>query len=260
MYQYDEVHAAYYDLTSFGVTGDIDFYVEEATNAGGTVLELGVGTARTLIPIAEAGVEIVGLDNSPAMLKVARGKIDHLPEQVRSRISFVEGDMRSFSLGRKFKLITIPFRAFQHLYTPDDQRAALKCIREHLTDGGKLIFSIFDVRLHMVAEHSGCLGNSIKKLSEFVHPVTGRRVIIWTSNSYDMEKQLVKEDRIYEELDEHGRSVGRDFTQFTLRWSYRYEMQYLLELCGFEVEKLYGDYMRGPFKYGGEQLWVARKK
>jgi ubiquinone/menaquinone biosynthesis C-methylase UbiE len=259
MYQYDEVHADYYDLTASGVAGDVDFYVEEAANTGGPVLELGAGTGRTLIPIAEAGIEIVGLDNSSAMLAVAREKASALPEQVRNRISFVESDMRNFSLDRKFKLITIPFRAFQHIYTPEDQRAALKCIREHLTDDGKLIFGIFDFRVHMAAEHMGSLGSAIKKLREFIHPDTGRQVIIWASNRYDPEQQMVTEDRIFEELDEHGRSIRRDFTQFSLRWLYRYEMQYLLELCGFEVEALYGNYMRRPFKHGSEQIWIARK-
>ncbi|MEN6356367.1 MAG: class I SAM-dependent methyltransferase [Armatimonadota bacterium] len=259
MYLYDEVHAAYYDLTSTGLVGDVEFYVDEATRTGGPVLELGAGTGRTLIPIAEAGVEIVGLDNSSAMLAVAREKISALSEQAQSRIRLVEGDMRSFSLDQKFKLVTIPFRAFQHILTPEDQRAALKCIREHMVDNGKLIFNTFDVRFHTVAEHMGTLGGAVKKLKEFSHPDTGNRVIVWDTRSYDVENQLVEQDFIYEELDAQGKAVDRIYNKLSLRWAYRYEMQYLLELCGFKVEALYGDCMRGTFKYGGEQVWIVRK-
>ena len=46
---------------------------------------------------------------------------------------------------------------------------------------------------------------------------------------------------------------------FSLRYLFRYEMQYLLELSGFRVEALYGDFARGPFHPGGEQVWIARR-
>jgi len=43
-----------------------------------------------------------------------------------------------------------------------------------------------------------------------------------------------------------------------MRFTFRYEMQYLLELCGFTVEALYGDFDGRPFRPGGAQIWVAR--
>jgi len=65
---------------------------------------------------------------------------------------------------------------------------------------------------------------------------------------------------IHEELDGEGRTVRREHNALTSRFSYRYEMQYLLELCGYRVEALYGDFRRGTFKAGGLQIWVARKE
>ena len=64
---------------------------------------------------------------------------------------------------------------------------------------------------------------------------------------------------IFEELEDGGRVVAKLYSPLTLRYVYRYEMRYLLELCGYKVEALYGDFQRGPFRYGGEQIWVARK-
>jgi len=53
--------------------------------------------------------------------------------------------------------------------------------------------------------------------------------------------------------------IARTYRPLLLRYVHRYEMRYLLELCGYKVEALYGDFQRGPFRYGGEQVWVARK-
>ena len=72
MQEYEQVYPAYYDCLELGQPGDVRFYVEEARRAGAPVLELGCGTGRTLIPVAQAGIDIVGLDRSPAMLSIAR--------------------------------------------------------------------------------------------------------------------------------------------------------------------------------------------
>ena len=99
--------AAYYDLAPIYQSRlDKDFYLARAREAAGAVLELGCGTGRILAPIAEAGVDITGLDASQAMLDICRS---------RTTAPLVLGDMCRFDLGRQFALITIPFRPFQHL-------------------------------------------------------------------------------------------------------------------------------------------------
>ena len=65
---------------------------------------------------------------------------------------------------------------------------------------------------------------------------------------------------LHEALAAEGRVISKAYAPLTLRYVYRYEMQYLLELCGYEIEALYGDFRRGPFRYGGEQIWVARRR
>jgi hypothetical protein len=153
----------------------------------------------------------------------------------------------------------IPFRAFLHLLTPEDQRQALHCIREHLADDGRLVLNIFDPRLDIITAHFGPLGSALKKQSEFVHPDTGHRVVVWDTLQYDPGRQILESYFIFEELDDDGRVISKTYTPLTLRYVYRYEMQYLLELCGYRVEALYGDFQRGPFRHGGEQIWVARR-
>ncbi len=259
MQAYDRADAAYYDYHSTGLAGDVAFYVAEALRAGSPVLELGCGTARNTLPIAEAGVEIVGLDRAPAMLAIARRKVASANSDVQRRITLVEGDMRDFALAQRFKLVLIPYRAFLHLLTPDDQRQALHNIRAHVADDGRLVFNIFDPRLETITAHGGSLGGALKRVTEFVHPESGRRVVVWDTREYDHERQVLDQYFIYEELDEAGRVLVKTYAPLTLRWVYRYEMQYLLELCGFSVEALYGDFARGPFRAGDEQIWIARR-
>jgi hypothetical protein len=100
----------------------------------------------------------------------------------------------------------------------------------------------------------------LKKGAEFVHPDTGHRVIVWDTRQYDPERQMLEQYFVFEELDDEGSVISKAYSPLILRYVYRYEMQYLLELCGYRIEALYGDFRRGPFRYGGEQIWVARKR
>mgnify|MGYP001066754425 CR=1 FL=1 len=259
MDEYDRIDAAIYNCYATGVSGDVAFYVDEAKRSGSPVLELGCGTGRILIPIAEAGLEVVGVDRSPSMLAVAKQRVTTLSSEVQGRIELLEGDMRNFSLGRRFGLIMIPYRSFLHLLATDDQRATLGCIREHLSDGGRLVFNVFDPRLDLLQQSTGG-GSELRKFAEFIHPQTHRRVVGWYASSCDPLRQVVEQYNIFDQLDDQGTVVARQYVPLTLRYVFRYEMQHLLELCGFKVEALYGDFERGPFRYGGEQVWVAVKR
>lgn len=258
--EWNSVDALFYDLFSTGLPGDSQFYVEESVRSGSPVLEIGCGTGRLLIPIAQAGVDIVGLDRAPRMLDIAREKVAGLSQDTQSRIEFVLGDMRSLMLERQFNLVMVPYRAFTHLLTTDDQKQALSRIRDHLIDGGKLIMNNNDRSLESLAQEIAQPEPLLKKIADFVRPDNGNRVIVWSTGSYDPTTQVHVEDRVFEEIDNGGNTLSRTHTPLIYRTMFRFEMQHLLELCGFEVEALFGDFQRGPFRYSGEQVWVARKK
>jgi len=121
---------------------DVPFYLELAREAavhGQRVLELGCGTGRVTIPIAQAGIEVVGLDSAPAMLEVAR----HKAAAARINVQWVTADMTGFSLKQHFGLIIIPFRSFLHLLTDAEQLACLRCVYEHLSLGGRFALNFF---------------------------------------------------------------------------------------------------------------------
>ncbi len=260
MKKYDQADALLYDYYTTGLIGDVEFYLKEAQTAGSPVLELGCGTGRILFPIAESGITVVGLDRAPDMLSIARQKLSRLSFETQRRAELIEGDMCSFELGQHFELIMLPYHAFLHLLTPEDQRQALTCIRKHLTDDGRLVFNIFDPRLEVIAAHVGFFGAAMKKNTVFSHPDTGHSIVVWESRQYDLEHQISEQDFSFEELDDLGNVISKMHRSLALRYIYRYEMQYLLELCGYRVEALYGDFKRGPFRYGGEQIWVASNR
>jgi len=257
MSEYD-IWAEIYDLQFEGYEEDISFYVGEAERATPPVLELACGTGRVTIPIAQAGVEVVGLDSSPEMLAVAQKKVARLSPEVRERIRLLEGDMRDFSLDERFGLIMIPFRSFLLLLRVEDQKQALRNIHRHLRPDGRLALNLFVPDLAIIASHSSPLGEPLKRLKEVKDPETGHRIIIWETRHYDQNRQIIDNFFIYDELDEAGVVVKRTYRPLRLRWVYRCEMEHLLDLCGFRVEELYGGFNRQPFDENSrEMVWVA---
>ena len=244
--------ADFYDAYFVGLEGDVEFYVEEAGRCGSPVLELGCGSGRVALPTAAAGIDIVGLDRSQELLALAgRKQVDR-----RDRAAFVRADMTDFALRQQFNLVTIPYRTFQHLIAVADQGQALRRIHSHLADDGWLIFDTFDPSQDLVAEgwRSG-----LRKDTDFIHPTTGNRVLVWYDREYDPQLQLIEQELVFEELADSGATLSRSCRRLTLRCTPRWEMEYLLERNGFYLEALYGDFEGGEFPGFGEQIWVARK-
>lgn len=189
-YEYMKTVARYYDATSTGIPGDVAYFTDLARGCGGPVLELGCGTGRITAPIAEAGVPIVGLDLSPDMLAVARRRLAALPEDVRNRVTLVEGDMRNPDLEQRCPLIIIPCRAFQHVLTPEDQRTCLLNLRGLLTEDGRLVIDLFDPSIAIIAESAGRQRGVVKHLTTITREGAPGRVEVYERRSYDLGQQL----------------------------------------------------------------------
>ena len=237
---------------------DVSFFVEAALEPGGPVLELGCGTGRVLVPTARAGIDIVGLDLSPHMLAVCQERLLGEPEEVQSRVQLVEADMRRFSLGQAFKLITTPFRPFQHLTTVDDQISCLECTHRHLVKGGRLILDIFNPYLEALTRDD--VGREWGDEPGFTTP-DGRQVVRRQKIvSRDVFSQVSYVELIYYVTHPDGREE-RLVHAFPMRHLFRFEAEHLLARCGFVVEQVYADFDKSPYgsNYPGELIFVARK-
>lgn len=256
MDEYAAIADLYDHVTPYRERPDVRFFVDAARDAGSPVLELGCGTGRILIPTARAGIDIVGLDASPSMLAMCRTAMDRETAPVRGRIELVEGDFRDFNLGRRFKLITVPFRPFQHLVTVEDQLACLERVLAHLEPDGRFILDLFNPSLEALTQP---VGEESPPEAEFTTP-DGRKVVRrFRVVSRDRAGQVNHVELIYDVTRLDGRSE-RLLHAFPMRWLYRFEVEHLLARSGLEVEHLYGGFDKTPFgaKYPGELLFVAR--
>ena len=253
-YDSDLVVATYDLLTEQAnrqISGDVSFYLNCAERFGSPVLELGVGTGRIAWALARAGHDVVGLDRSKGMLDAAQKKC----ETHADTVDLIEADITAFELHKEFPLALIPFSTFQHLTTPDQQRACLTAVHRHLNKGGHLVLDVFDPVLDACVPGAP----SPNPDREAVDPTTGhllrRRSIRRIS---DPLNQTFEETFRLEQLDDSGKLLTSDDATHHLRWATRQEMAYLFELCGFEVEAEHADFERNGPAYGKRQIWIVK--
>lgn len=252
-------YAAIYDHEYAGYDDDVPFYLEWARKTPSPALELGCGTGRILIPLAEAGITLWGVDNCPPMLERTRAK---LTPQTAPRVTLVEQDMTRLRLNRRFGLIYLPFREFMHLMKVEEQLACLQSIRRHLMPGGRLLINVYDVDLVTLVHSRQAIDPVIYRQpgGDYVDP-QGRQVLLSSASRYDPLAQALFEERFYETIEADGTISQRRFVKLSQRWFFRWEMAHLLARCGFKVEQVLGGYFGERYSgLGQEMIFVARPR
>jgi SAM-dependent methyltransferase len=256
---YDSFIADYYDESPVvkGRIQDVIFYRDAVREYGDPVLELGCGTGRITMALAEAGKRVTGLDLSERMLERAVKKRGALLVEARERVHLVQGDMTQFDLGEKFRLVIIPFRPFQHLLEVEQQMDCLECVRKHLAPGGRLILDVFQTdaeRMHdpvhmretLITEYKTADGRQVR-ISERVA-------------AFHRAEQRNDVEMIFSVKQKGGKQERLIFA-WTLRYFFRYEVEHLLVRCGFRVKAEYGNFDRTPLEDGSpEMIYVAERE
>jgi SAM-dependent methyltransferase len=247
--EYEAVHARWYDATYASRRADAAFYRDLARETGGPILELGCGTGRVLVPMAEDGLECTGLDGSPAMLDALRAK--RPPPNLR----LVLAPLQAFDLGRaRFRLIFSAFRPLQHLYTVDDQLACLAAVRRHLGPDGLFAFDVFqpDLARLALAEEPEYEENRFADGDD--------EIVRLARVTRDVATQTQEVTMRYERRRD-GAPVRSEVEHVRMRWYHRYELEHLLARAGFEVVALYGDFDRRSFdRHATEMVFVTRAR
>jgi len=244
-----------YDVIYSDIHCDIPFWVEQARAARGRVLELCCGNGRVLIPCLEAGVLIEGLDNTEAMIESGRARL--AARGLEAEISL--GDMRDFTRPRRYALVMIPFNSFLHNLTQGDQIATLRCSREHLEPGGRLMLSAFHPKTAKLADHDG-----VPRVLKTVPNPAGGQVRVIDAGRCDPVEQHIWITRRAEILDDAGALTTAHDLSFELRYIWKPEMELLLAAAGFgrceaEAHSGYGaGFERKPVLEDGDNLvWTA---
>lgn len=248
-----------YDITTAAsVFGDEAWYRARARSLGGPVLELGAGTGRITLGIADDGQQIWALDASRTMLDALEAKVAARSADVQSRVHTVHGDMRQFALEPRFAFIIIPYRAFLHNLTEADQLACLRCVRSHLAPGGMLAFNVFHPSLEFMARSAGSLANVWRHVTTHTLPNAGCLTRA-DAISYDTPRRLVHAQHRYDEWDASGVLTRSTLHRLTLTYLYPADIQRLLHESGFSDVAIYGGFDERAFERDSDELVVTAR-
>jgi SAM-dependent methyltransferase len=223
---------ALYDLL-FPAGKDVaseQFYLSEAIEGRGRVLELGCGTGRLSILLARNGIDVVGADLSMSMLEAARAKA--LAAEIE--VQFVQADMRHFDFTSQFATILIPGNSLLHLLTIDELKQCFACVRRHLAPGGRLVFDISKWDMSRYARKPEQRYPAFKQGGITIDEMT----------SYDAAAQV--RDVVWF-LSAAGAPDFRTI-EYRLRVIFPQELLLLLECTGFRLEARHGEFTREPFE------------
>lgn len=226
---------------------DLPFWLSLAARQGGPILELGCGTGRVLVALAQAGYPVFGLDRHAGMLAVLR---EQLPVGTKAHV--FQADLARFCLGLQFPLILVPCNTWSTL-SGDQRQAALSSVSRHLLPGGLFSASIPNPALlrrqprHVEAEVE----------DEFHHPVSGNPVQV--STGWVRDGRSFHLEWYYDHLLPDGRverlsvKVDHDLAPLEV---HRAEFV----AAGLDPGEEYGDYDRSPYRPDSPSLILFARK
>lgn len=224
---------------------DLSFWLGLAKEHSGSILELGCGSGRILIPLAKAGFAVTGLDNDPEMLaclaenRTAAGLSD-------AQAPAVLGDMTDFDLGERFGLIILPCNTLSTL-DASQRDAALTCAVRHLGDGG-----VFAASMPNPAVFSEMPRRGAEELEEtFTHPLTGNSVQVMSA--WQRTKTHFTVTWHYDHLLPDG-TVQRSTLKARHDLAPAEDYVRALDAAGLKIQAIYGDFDRQAYTPEADNL------
>ena len=237
-----EKAAHLYDL--FDQKPNIEFFFHYAGQAGET-LDVGAGTGRIAIPLAERGVRVVCVEPSPAMRLEFEKKLTRRPD-LASKLEIIAGDARSFDVDRTFRAAFLS-GTFDHLLNDEERVASLENIGRHLAPGGILVFDVFlGLMKDSALSPAGVVSVGDREFRRFV----GGRV----------RPDRTKETILVFEEHQDGRLIERIEERSLVGIVDRGAVLRLLRTTGFEVRREWGDYDFAEYQEGDPLLVVQAAK
>ena len=235
--QFADLYDHQYDL----YRDDLHFYAGLGERAGGPVLEIGAGTGRVTAFLARRGVDITGLEPSGRMIE--RGRERAAKDTLR--VTFAQGDVRTFQHEQKYALAIAPFNALMHLYTPNEQLQALENIHAHLHSGAPFAFDLYVPRFGKMS--------TLRHEGETFHAPDGRRTDVFLVQRHDRVRQHITTEYHVDTTAPDGTLTRRHYT-LTQRYYTRYEVEWLLRFAGFESPRVTGSFQGGPLERGSDVM------
>jgi SAM-dependent methyltransferase len=228
---------------------DLPFWLELASQAGDPILELGCGTGRVLVPLAQAGHHCLGLDRDLRMLMFLQA---HLDLSLKIKPSLLAADITQFSLAEGFPLIISPCNTFSTLNT-GERRTCLGCVGRHLKPGG-----LFAVSLPNPASWNHLPALAGPDLEEaFILPSTGNPVQV--SSAWHRTRHIFKVSWIYDQLFPDG-SVSRQTVDVVHQRITTDAILKEIAIAGLNLVSIYGDFDRSSYQADSPGLIILASR
>ena len=219
---YEQQYAHYRD--------DFAFYRGLAQDYGSPVLELGAGSARISLALAQAGHQVVAVETSAAM--IAHGQKRLHAAQCQDYVRYVQADMTSLQLNEHFPLIIAPFNTLMHAYTLTQQDACLAAVRAHLAPGGLFACDLYTPNFAQL--------DVLRREAVWQH-VGGQQSELFVLQHHDPDMQMLESRYYLDTCDSEG-YVRRQTFFLRQRYYQRFELERALQQAGFSKVRLYGDF------------------
>lgn len=225
---------------------DLQFYKRWLPkNKDARILELCCGKGRLTLPIANDGYDICGVDYTSSMLEQAKAKAS----EAGLEIEFIEADIRTLNLPKKYDLIFIPFNSIHHLYKNEDVFKAFKAVKQHLKEGGLFLLDCFNPNIQFIVDAE-------KEQKEIAHYTTkdGRDVLIKQIMRYENKTQINRIEWHYYINGEFDSIQNLDMRLF-----FPQELDSYLEWNGFNIINKFGGFEEEAFNDTSEkQIFVCQ--
>lgn len=245
--------ARYYDSEHHEQDDDLRLYTALAEEIGSPALVIGAGTGRVLLRLAGRGLTAHGIEIEPEMIRRAEKNIAASPK-LAQRITLHQGDALKIDLQAKYKTVLIPYNTFMHFHEQEDQIALLKRARKWTEKEGALIFDLPNAGESFAAQDTG----AVTLERTFTDIETGHQVMQYSVSTLDRAEQMMDVTWIYDEIASDG-TVKRTVAPTRIRYFFLAELTLLLQLTGFDLEMVYGDFDGTPFGDGAPRMIVIAR-
>jgi SAM-dependent methyltransferase len=229
---------------------DLPFWLDLAQRYLGDILELGCGTGRVLLPLAQTGRVVVGVDNDPAMLSLLKAQWPARPVtgEAPSPAPAILADFTALDLPRRFGLVCLPCNTYSTL-APSERRATLAGVGRCLLANGVFAVSMPNPLLLRALPRR----SPLQFEERFPHPVHGAEVQVFSG--WQRSPTWVRIDWQYRYTTPAGESISVPIA--VRHWLTPIET--LMEEfagAGFRVLAVYGDYDGAALDQQSTQLII----
>jgi SAM-dependent methyltransferase len=254
----DRLYAGLYDAGNVGWPGELDFYLAVAREVGGRspdVLDVGCGTGRIALALAESGAMVTGTDASPAMIDVARSKA------AGANPTWAVSDMRRLEISGMFDAVIVGGHSFQFMTTEADAVGALRSMGRHLASAGRVVLHVDNPDRKWLDSLPDRPGTPEPVGAPRVHPLTGERWQMAQHWSLDRARRDAILTWAWQRLG-HRDEVREEVAQEPMRLHVfdSSELEHAVVAARLRTEVVYGDFDRSPFtRASPSMVWLARR-